>query len=356
LPPVTTAPAALVKGEIQMRFVRQILLLCAALGTLAATPALAAADAPKPAKANLAADPNAKDLILKGDAKCTGCHDEADEPTGAGTMLELNPGVLAIGKTKHGVKADKRTPTCTDCHGDSEKHRTHKGSDKPPKVDRSFRKSTETTAEVRNGACMTCHKGGNRMQWEGSQHASGDVACNSCHQVHNKKDKVRDKLTQGEVCFACHKEQRAETLRSSTHPVRAGGIACSNCHNVHGSNGPKLLVKNTTNETCWTCHAEKRGPFLWEHPSASDDCMNCHSPHGSNQPTLLKVRQPYLCSSCHIAGGHSTTGIRSGNDLGAGVVPGGAATAASQMVGKSCTNCHTEVHGSNHPSGARFVR
>lgn len=55
----------------------------------------AATDPPKatPAK-NLAADPNAKDLILKGDAKCTGCHDEADEPTGAATMLELNPSVL----------------------------------------------------------------------------------------------------------------------------------------------------------------------------------------------------------------------------------------------------------------------
>ena len=40
-----------------------------------------------------------KDLILKGDAKCTGCHDEADEPQGRATMLELNPGVLAIATT-----------------------------------------------------------------------------------------------------------------------------------------------------------------------------------------------------------------------------------------------------------------
>ena len=194
------------------------------------------------------------------------------------------------------------------------------------------------------------------MQWEGSAHASGEVACSSCHEVHSKKDRARDKVTQSEVCFTCHKAQRAETMRSSTHPIKTGGVACSDCHNPHGSNGPKLLLKNTTNETCWSCHAEKRGPFLWEHPSASDDCMNCHSPHGSNQASLLKFRQPYLCSACHIAGGHSGTGIRSGNDLGSGVVPGAATTAASQMVGLSCTNCHTEVHGSNHPSGARFAR
>ena len=331
-----------------MRFVRELLTVCAVIGTLAAvTPVLAAADAPKKL---LAADPNAKDLILKGDAKCTGCHDEADEPTGAGTMLELNPGVLAIGKTKHGVKADKRTPTCTDCHGDSDKHRLHKGSDKPPKVDRSFRKNTETSAELRSDTCLTCHKGGDRMMnWGGSAHSEKDVACNSCHQVHSGKDKARDKLTQTEVCFTCHKQQRAETLRSSTHPVRSGGVGCSDCHNPHGSSGPKLLVKNTTNETCWTCHAEKRGPFLWEHPPASDDCMNCHSPHGSNQPTLLKTRSPYLCQQCHLTNSGHPNQIRSG----LGIVP---ATKQAQVVYKGCVNCHSQIHGSNNPSGPRFVR
>jgi len=339
-------------GEMKMRFVRLVLTFCAVIGTLAAATPLLAADAPK---RDLAADPNAKDLILKGDAKCTGCHDEADEPTGAGTMLELNPGVLAIGKRKHGVKADKRTPTCTDCHGESEKHRTHKGSEKPPSVDRSFRKNTATPADVRNDTCMTCHKGGKRMQWAGSSHQENEVACSSCHQVHSAKDKARDKVTQTEVCFTCHKQQRAETLRNSRHPVRAGGvgITCSSCHNPHGGAGPKNLIKHTVNETCWTCHADKRGPFLWEHPSASDDCMNCHSPHGSNQFPLLKLRQPYLCASCHIAGGHSGTALRGGADLGP---IGGGTNAAPQTVGKSCTNCHTEVHGSNHPSGPRFVR
>jgi hypothetical protein len=26
------------------------------------------------------------------------------------------------------------------------------------------------------------------------------------------------------------------------------------------------------------------------------------------------------------------------------------------VLGKNCMNCHTEVHGSNHPSGARQTR
>ena len=170
----------------QWQKILAVLAASAGLGLLgAATPVLAAADASKKV---LAADPAAKDLILKGDAKCTGCHDEADEPTSAATMLELNPSVLAIGKTKHGTLADKRTPTCTDCHGESLDHRAHKGSGKPPVVDRSFRKNTKTSAEARNDTCMTCHqKDSKRSHWAGSMHQTQDVACNSCHQVHAKK-------------------------------------------------------------------------------------------------------------------------------------------------------------------------
>ncbi len=333
----------------QWQKILAVLAACAGLGLLAvATPALAA-DAPKRL---LAVDPNAKDLILKGDAKCTGCHDEADEPTGAGTMLELNPGVLAIGKSKHGVRADKRTPTCTDCHGESEKHRTHKGSDKPPSVDRSFRKTSKTPADERSEACLTCHKGGPRINWPGSQHASNDVACNSCHQVHNKRDKARDKQTQVEVCFTCHKEQRAENFKASHHPVREGKVVCSDCHNLHGSTGPSLLAKNTLNETCYKCHTEKRGPFLWEHPPATDSCANCHLPHGSNNPALLKSRQPYLCEQCHDYTNHPGN-VYSGKGL---PISQGGTAPAQQMLLRGCANCHTQVHGTNHPSGARFTR
>ena len=194
------------------------------------------------------------------------------------------------------------------------------------------------------------------MQWTGSQHESQDVTCTSCHQVHTPHDTVRDRMTQTETCFSCHKEQRAQSNRASHHPILEGKVACSSCHNPHGSSGPKLLHKATVNETCYSCHAEKRGPFLWEHPPASDNCSNCHTSHGSNHASLLKSRSSFLCTSCHIAGGHSTTGIRSGNDLGSGVVAGAGANATPQMIGKACLNCHTQVHGSNHPAGPRFAR
>ena len=76
--------------------------------------------------------PPPKDLVLRDDAKCTRCHDEAD-----------NPRVLAIGKTRHGVQADKRTPTCTSCHGDSDSHINKPENVKErPKADRQFGKDT----------------------------------------------------------------------------------------------------------------------------------------------------------------------------------------------------------------------
>jgi DmsE family decaheme c-type cytochrome len=329
-----------------MKVLRQVLALSACLSVFLAGAAFAA-DAPKAATKGAP-----KDMVLKGDAKCTGCHDEADDATP--TMLDLHPSVLAIGKTRHGVKGDPRTPTCTDCHGDSEKHIGHKGSDKPPKPDRWFTKKSNTPAAEINGACLTCHKGGSRTHWEGSQHAGQDVACTSCHQVHTQHDKVRDKRTQPDVCFTCHKEQRADSRKMSHHPIGEGKVACSDCHNPHGSAGQKLLKKNTVTETCFTCHAEKRGPFLWEHQPVTEDCSTCHTPHGSNISPLLKSRAPFLCQECHD-GPHASPTPVAGNAAG---IQGGLRTTLPSETpsGRSCQNCHSMVHGSNHPAGALLQR
>ncbi len=282
--------------------------------------------------------PVKKDAVLRGDATCTGCHDADDEFP-----------VLAIGKTRHGVTADNRTPTCTSCHGESDTH-INKPADAKERLkpDRTFGKKATTTADSQNSACLSCHQSGARMNWQGSQHQSADVPCAACHQVHTGKDKVRAKATQPETCFACHKEQRGQVNRASSHPILEGKVSCSSCHNPHGAVGPKQLVKNTLNETCYTCHTEKRGPFLWEHPPAREDCSNCHVPHGSIHTPLLKARAPWLCQECHLAQNHPSTAYS-----GTGIPPRGA---AQQVLANGCLNCHSQVHGSNHPSGARKTR
>jgi DmsE family decaheme c-type cytochrome len=322
-----------------MKLVRQALTVCALIGILGVALPSMAADAPK-------------DLILKGDAKCTGCHDESDEPQP--TMLALHPSVLAIGKTKHGTIADGRTPTCTDCHGESEKHLNHKGKDKPPKPDRVFTKHGQSSAEVRNGACISCHvKDSKRSHWDGSTHQTRDVACSDCHQVHAAKDKVRDKRTQPEVCFTCHKEQRSQVNKPSHHPIMEGKVACSDCHNAHGSVGPKLMKRDSVVETCYTCHMEKRGPFVHSHEPVNEDCSNCHNPHGTVTESLLKARPPFLCHQCHTphgAGIPSLTGRTTPALTTATVSPLNGKSPININQGRGCLNCHTQVHGSNNPS------
>jgi DmsE family decaheme c-type cytochrome len=321
---------------------RQVKLIACALGMLGAMALLLGAGG---AAAQGAGGSDAKkpppDLVMRGDAKCTRCHDAEDSPE-----------LLQIGKTRHGMNADQRTPTCTSCHGESDNHINKPADAKVrPKPDRVFKRNNDTTSpEQQNAVCLTCHQGGDRIHFQGSAHERAQLACASCHTVHAPRDQVLVKATQAGVCFTCHKDKRADIFRFSTHPLRTGWMACSSCHQPHGSVGEFNLIKNTVNETCYTCHADKRGPFLWEHPPARENCALCHNPHGSNNSYMLAARGPYLCQQCHIAQFHPST-LYDGNRL-----PGGTNADFSRIAGQNCANCHPMVHGSNHPSGARFTR
>lgn len=293
----------------------------------------------------------APDRTLKGDAVCTRCHDET----------EAKP-ILAMYKTRHGVKADARTPGCQSCHGASEAHvKNPQALETRPLVDIDFGSKSATAPARQAETCLQCHKTGLRIHWSGSEHERRDVVCSNCHMVHRREDPVLVKETQQEVCFACHQTQRAQIHRISTHPIAVGKMSCSDCHNPHGSVGPHLMVKNSVNDTCYTCHADRRGPFLWEHSPVTDDCTNCHTPHGSTNAALLKQRTPWLCQDCHSAD-HSGP-INSGANLpyGAattvnGLLPPGNQAPRAQMNGRNCLSCHPVIHGSNHPAGARFQR
>jgi len=297
-------------------------LAAAIFATLMAATA-AAQDKPAPAK----------DLVLNGDANCTRCHDENDTFP-----------VLAIGKSKHGTRADKRTPTCTSCHGASEGHMNKPASGARPKPDVMFSKTAATPPETRSQACLTCHQGGKRIHWAGSMHSTRDVACTSCHEIHTGHDRSRDKRDQAEVCFACHKQQRAEIRRQSRHPTLEGKVTCSDCHNPHGSAGEKQLVRDSINETCYSCHMEKRGPFVRTHQPVQENCAICHNPHGSVHDNLLKVRAPFLCQTCHEPTSHRGTF--------AGITGGNSSSSSSNIavtLARSCMNCHTNIHGTNNP-------
>lgn len=260
---------------------------------------------------------------------------------------------------KHGVKSDSRTPAnaggCAVCHGDGTAHVKAGGGRGVGGIVNPGSKTL--AADAKNKICLTCHQGGKRIHWAGSTHATRDIACVSCHQVHTTHDKARDKATQTEVCFTCHKEQRAQINRPSRHPVKEGKVVCSDCHNPHGSAGPKLLARDSVVETCYTCHMEKRGPFIWNHQPVTEDCTLCHNPHGTIAAYLLKQRPPFLCQQCHEPTSHRGTIPNADPPVLPHSVFGNLAKSVVQARG--CLNCHNNIHGSNNPfdyTGSRTFR
>jgi DmsE family decaheme c-type cytochrome len=270
-----------------------------------------------------------------GAGTCLGCHDE-----------DYVPPLFPIFKTKHGVLADPRTPfasqQCEACHGPGDVH--VKARKKRGGTIINFGKNVWTPVKDQNEKCLACHQTHQRIEWKGSIHEFNGLACVSCHKIHVAKDPVLDRAEQANVCYTCHRSKQAKFFESSHHPVREGQMACSECHNVHGEDGTGLLVKATSREKCTSCHAEKRGPFLWEHPPVAEDCTLCHDPHGSNQPALLRKRVPQLCQECHDPSGHPSVSYN------------GSKLPSAFMQVKGCLNCHSAIHGSNHPSGSTLLR
>jgi DmsE family decaheme c-type cytochrome len=278
----------------------------------------------------------------KGADTCLECHDD-ESPTYS---------AAAIFGSKHAHRGDKRAPfgagglQCEACHGPGALHARNK---KPAAIN-AFRRDGAWSLEQRNEICLSCHQGTSRTGWHAGAHERANLACTDCHKLHRAQDAVLTKASEAQVCYSCHKQQRADFQKTSSHPLRQGRMACSDCHSAHGSNNSAMLVKPTLNQTCYSCHADKRGPLLWEHAPVTEDCSLCHAPHGSVRPVLLTKTPPLLCQQCHAVAGHPSV-ARTGAGL-----PGNGGAGAAFLIAGSCTNCHTQVHGSNHPSGAKLMR
>lgn len=266
-----------------------------------------------------------------GAAKCLECHEQS------------------IDGSMHARVADRRTPaatqSCESCHGPGSKH-AEDPTTFPVLV------FTRATADEVNTACATCHNRGEHALWDGSQHENRGLSCVSCHSVHTPKSemgqlKEKDQLS---LCATCHRDKVAKLDRSGHMPVREGKMQCSTCHNTHGSTNVRLLRKgDSISEACTSCHAEKRGPFLWEHAPSRDGCITCHDPHGSSNERMLVAKPPILCQRCHVMTRHPSTIYDQ-------ALVGGGASPSVRIFARSCVTCHSAIHGSNHPSGQRFIR
>lgn len=283
--------------------------------------------------------PQAADFNVE---ECATCHEKAVKE--------------AFAQTKHAGL----NQSCANCHSNVGAHAKSKmaGESGPGPSLKNL------SAKQVNATCLTCHEKNNQTSYLSSMHARRNVACTTCHSIHDyKSEKAQLKTkTDSETCFTCHKSERAKSMRASHHPVREGKMGCASCHNPHDGSTPKMLKADSVNELCYKCHTEKRGPFLFEHGPVREDCASCHEPHGSNQERLLVAKLPFLCQRCHYSG-HGITGDNNNTLKGPAVAapnPPGVTvtqtTRSARQMERACKNCHIALHGSNSASGWAFVR
>ena len=298
---------------------------------------LAAAEAAPPGPA-----PETSASGYVGEAVCRGCHFQETEHWKDTAHAEV---FRLASPDEPGAQG------CEACHGPGSEH-VASGGDASKLM--AFTRDSTLGVDEQNRVCLGCHAAGGRIHWLGSVHEIEGLACSDCHNPMTRTS-ARALLRQptvNETCFACHPAQRAEFRKRSHMPLLEGKLSCADCHQPHGSVTDPLLRADSVNHLCTGCHPEKRGPFLWEHAPVTESCLNCHLPHGSNREGLLSASPPFLCQECHAQLGllNHPGALLTRDNLARGARPD------ERLINRGCVNCHVQIHGSNHPSGARFHR
>ncbi len=315
-----------------------------------------------------------------GGFSCTSCHDAHSNVTQANRSQQClqchknHPQWLTSKHAEHGV-------ACADCHNPHATKMDIKSGD-PKTCYRCHQQKTElgdvahphqicgamdmkcatchdphgnVREETRTDLCLKCHKGHPTMAWKSSIHSQYGVACVDCHNPHpstevsdfvdiqhthvRRPSRMPMSVEEPFVCYQCHAKTAAQFELPSHHPVREGKMVCSACHDSHGAQ-EKNLREPTVNLVCYRCHNEKSGPFVWEHPPVSENCDICHNPHGSVVNNLLHQPATFLCLRCHA--GHR--GQRRNIDR---------VNLYRPAFYTDCSQCHSQVHGSDLPSATR---
>lgn len=301
--------------------------------------AVTAPDVTPPAEPSVAAPPTPASTSPTeiGASACLACHDKIGENFARG---DHGRGLVKI----KGLDFEK---TCEACHGPGSAHADAAGDRSNPGF-ASLKVFKTMSAQAVVEACQSCHNSVSRSHWSGGAHDRAHLSCLSCHSVHSPQSSKANlvKANEADTCYTCHGGIRGQMRRSAHMPVEDGKMSCSSCHNAHNTENSKMIKAASVNQLCYQCHQDKRGPTLWKHPPVQENCLNCHQPHGSHYDNMLLAKAPFLCQRCHGGVQHPSTLYDAT----------GAANQQAHIITKSCLNCHSNIHGSNHPSGKTLTR
>jgi DmsE family decaheme c-type cytochrome len=265
-----------------------------------------------------------------GSELCQACHEDIFQ------AFQTSP--------HHELETDKRRGfegrACESCHGPGQKHTESVSA-------ADIRDPGKLAAAAADKICLTCHLNQpthvGRIQ---SSHMKNQVACTSCHKVHENGGHdlvVRQAAAINTQCASCHVNVWARFQLPNHHKLPEGAMSCVDCHNPHGSFRPAMLQSFGANEPgCFNCHGDKRGPFTFEHAAVRfEGCGACHEPHGSANPRML-IRQEVrlVCLECH-----ANLPVATSTRTVMGVVPPSFHDLRSPVF-QNCTTCHQKIHGS----------
>ncbi len=215
---------------------------------------------------------------------------------------------------------------CTSCHGDGSKHLEE------PSAENIINPAKASIFDLVK-TCSGCHASEHVKEFSQTNvHFRQNVGCLNCHSIHQPKAERLLRMSPVSLCLSCHAEIKQKLAGPSRHPVKDKLVSCIDCHQISLQPGQSFSLSRA-DQTCFNCHAEFQGPFIYEHDAANEyslekgSCLSCHDPHGSSNPRLLLQPVKQLCLQCHTVPKHRTAhnGI---------------------YANRSCSECHTDVHGS----------
>jgi nitrate/TMAO reductase-like tetraheme cytochrome c subunit len=181
---------------------------------------------------------------------------------------------------------------CESCHGPSARHvrfPLHVGNV------RFTRRDDTTTKSARNHACLECHRGDERAQWEASPHGFDEITCVDCHVVHAVSDPILAKGTQTKRCAeSCHLEILEKQPASTPHPLEGEeAVLCTACHDPHGP---------FEQSACLDCHPQQPRDLAAQSPKARGyheraiaqeiSCTECHQGFVHPLPPEISAGEP----------------------------------------------------------------